>query len=272
MFRSPLLALLWLALLVATPARADLLVLVHGWAADADTWFRSGVVPVLEGHGWRDGGVVVAGPGGVYRVGGRGDGERTVYRAQSIAEAPLTLQAGQLLAELRYLRARYPDQPLHLVGHSAGGLVARLALVAPGAPRVDTLITIATPNLGTGRALQGLEVAEGRPFFCPGPGVDFLKEMVGGGSYRYLRDSRAALVDLTPVAPGNLTDWLNRQPHPDIAYYAVVRQGGDALVPAFSQDLNQVPALRGRATLYLTPAGHGLTPADGELVARILSL
>lgn len=250
-----------LALFAAAPARADVLVLVHGWAANADSWLHSGAAQVLATKGWRDMGPVIAASGG----------GNTLYRAHTVAEAPLTVQAQQLLGQLVQLRRLHPDESLHIAAHSAGGVVARLALVAPGAPRVDTLITIASPHLGTVRAVQGLDVAESKPFFCPGPGVDLLKEMVGGGRYRYLRYSRPALVDLTPSVPGNLTDWLNRQPHPDIAYHAVVRQGGDALVPAFSQDLNQVPALRGRASLHLTPAAHGLNPADGELIARILA-
>ena len=264
--------LLLLALFAAAPVRADVLVLVHGWAANADSWLHAGVVQVLAANGWTDMGLLVSGPGGMRHLPGEGNGAtHRLYRAHTIAEAPLALQAQQLLGQLHYLRQLHPEEPFHLAAHSAGGVVARLALVTPGAPRVDTLITVAAPHLGTVRAVQGLEVAESQPFFCPGPGVDFLKEMVGGGGYRYLRYSRAALVDLTPSVPGNLTDWLNRQPHPDIAYHAVVRQGGDALVPAFSQDLNQVPALRGRARVHLTPAGHGLNPADGDLIARILA-
>ena len=148
-------------------------------------------------------------------------------------------------------------------------------LVRPEAPRIDALITIAAPNLGTSRAAQGLEIVDSKPFFCPGPGIDFLKSMLGGEQYRYLKYSRGAMVDLMPVGPGSLINWLNRQPHPDIAYHAVIRQApsypGDEMVPAFSQDLNQVPALRGRAQVYVTPTGHALNPADGKLLANILA-
>lgn len=271
--RRPLaLIALFTALFATTPARADLLVLVHGWAANADSWLHSGVVQTLAANGWADAGVVAPVAGGPRPPSAPGgDSLNRLYRAHTIAEAPMMLQANQLLGQLHHLRRLHPEEPLHLVGHSAGGVVARLALVNPQAPRIDTLITIATPNLGTPRAVQGLEVAESKPFFCPGPGVDFAKELVGGGGYRYLRHSRSALVDLTPSVPGSLTDWLNRQPHPPIAYHAVVRRLGDPLVPAFSQDLNQVPAIGGRATLHLTPAGHALNPADGQLIARILS-
>ncbi len=265
-FRPLLIALL----LIAAPARADVALLVHGWAADADTWLHGGVSAALEAGGWRDAGVLLAAPDGVRLMPGIGGaGANRAYRAALPAEAPLPLQAQLLLAQLDHLRALYPDEPLALIGHSAGGLVARLALVHPAAPRVDTLITIAAPHLGTVRAVEGLEVVESKPFFCPGPGIEMFKSFVGGGGYRYLRYSRNALVDLTPAVPGNLVDWLNRQPHPEIEYHAVVRQA-DPVVPPFSQDLNQVPVLAGRATLHPVSAPHELTPADGELLVRIL--
>ena len=83
------------------------------------------------------------------------------------------------------------------------------------------------------------------------------------------------LLDLLPAESGNVLFWLNQQPHPNIRYYAVVRQTpfalGDELVPAYSQDLNNVPALRGRAEVLVTSAGHSLNPNDGVLLAGILN-
>jgi len=78
------------------------------------------------------------------------------------------------------------------------------------------------------------------------------------------------LIDLLPQGSGGLMDWANRQAHPDIEYHAVIRQGGDSLVPAFSQDLNQIPALRGKAKVWVTQTGHGLNPNDGLILLRIL--
>ncbi len=263
-------------LLLSASARADVLVLVHGWAAGADTWLHSGVMAALEASGWADAGVLGAGPAGIDYLPGPGAAARNeFYRVQLPAQAPLLWQAAQLDAGLRLVRERHPGARLTLVGHSAGGVVARLAMVRPGAPRVDRLITIASPNLGTTRAIEGLEVVDAKPFFCPGPGIDFLKSMFGGAGYDYLKHSRGALVDLTPAVPGSLIDWLNRQPHPDAEYIAVVRQSptyaGDELVPALSQDLNQVPALHGRVRVVVTPTGHALTPADGTLLVRLLN-
>ena len=258
------------------PARADVVVLVHGWSANADTWLHSGVIPALEANGWANAGVVVSMPeGGVHHIPAHGaDAAKKIYRVHLPGEAPLQLQAAHLFAELLYINQLHPSEDIFLVGHSAGGVVARIVLVHGNTLPIRSLTTVASPNLGTSRALEGLDIAESKPFFCPGPGVHFLKTLVGGDSYRYLRHSRGALVDMVPAAPGSLIGWLNQQPHPDIAYYAIVRQGpvysGDELVPAFSQDLNQVPALQGRAKVYMTPSGHALNPADGQLLATIL--
>ena len=49
-----------LGMLALSPARADVLVLVHGWSANADTWLRSGVLANLAARGWVDAGVVIA--------------------------------------------------------------------------------------------------------------------------------------------------------------------------------------------------------------------
>jgi pimeloyl-ACP methyl ester carboxylesterase len=258
------------------PARADVLVLVHGWAANADTWLYSGVVPVLEANGWANAGVVFSLPnGGISHSATYGNSAANkIYRVHLPAEAPLQLQAAYLFAELQYIHQLHPSENILIAGHSAGGVVARLVLVRANSLPIKSLITIASPNLGTPRALQGLDIAESKPFFCPGPGVDFLKTLVGGDSYRYLRHSRGALVDMIPATAGSLIGWLNQQPHPDIHYHAVVRQdsvyGDDEVVPSFSQDLNQVPALRGRAGVYMTPSRHALNPADGHLLASIL--
>jgi pimeloyl-ACP methyl ester carboxylesterase len=264
--------LLPLTLLLTVPlARADVLVLVHGWSANADTWWHSGVMPALQANGWRDAGVLHITPTGVGHFRTASElGERTVYRAQLPAEAPLTVQAGHLHTLLGVVARQHPDEPLAVAGHSAGGVVARMMLVGQHpAVRIDTLVSIAAPQRGTVRAIQGLQAADSKPVFCPGPGVDFLKSMFGGSGYDYLRYSRGALLDMTPDAPGTLTHWLNTQPHADSRYHSVVHSD-DELVPPPSQDLNQVPALRGRVQVHSLPAPHALGPADGQLLARLL--
>jgi pimeloyl-ACP methyl ester carboxylesterase len=271
---NPILKLgLLLLIFLTTPVRADVLVLVHGWAANSDTWLRSGVVAALENKGWQDAGVLSTFPAGVTLLPARPiTGKNRIYRVHLPAEAPLTIQATHLSALLRNIHQRHPNEPLLLAGHSAGGVVARLAIVAHQAPKIDTLITIASPNLGTIQAVRGIDYVEDQPFFCPGPGIDFVKSMFGGDDYDYLDYSRPLLYDLVPATPGTLLGWLNQQPHPNIRYHAVIRgYMGDELVPSFSQDMNMAPALRGRVTLHNSLGGHALNYGDGIIIGEIIT-
>lgn len=259
-------------LLGASSGRADVLVLVHGWASDAGTWYRSGVMTPLLATGWRDGGVLINGPAGVLLLPvQQAVTGNVIYRSELPEQAPLALQADLLGAQLAWISARHPDEAVSLVGHSAGAVVARMVLVTERAPRAETFVSIAAPNLGTPRAIDGLEVVDSKPFFCPGPGITMLKNFFAGDDYHYLRDSYPALVDLAPLT---LTGWLNQQPHPNINYLAIIHDvpggAGDELVPAFSQDLNQVPMLRGRVSVVALLSGHGLNPGDGTILARNL--
>jgi triacylglycerol lipase len=265
-----------LGLLVCQPAAAAVVVLVHGYASDASTWELSGINGELELRGWLRGGVFTLSPAGVHLS--PGPGQQAANRTYSVnlpAEAPLGIQADLLRRVLEAVRLQHPGEALYLAGHSAGGVVARMVVLGANPFRVAALVTIASPHLGTVRAAQGLDVVDSKPFFCPGPGIDLLKSLVGGSSYDYLKYSRGVLLDLLPAESGNVLFWLNQQPHPDIRYYAVVHQTpfalGDELVPAYSQDLNNVPALRGRAEVLLTSAGHSLNPQDGILLAGILN-
>ncbi len=259
-----------LAWLLVQSVQGDILLLVHGYASDAGTWERSGVNAALHAHGWQR--AILPGADWPDRV--RQSSNRS-FTVNLPAEAPLLVQADFLRGYLDGIRLRYPDEKLILVGHSAGGVVARLILLGANPYRVNELITIASPHLGTVRAAQGLDVVDAKPFFCPGPGIDFLKRVVGGSSYDYLRYSRGVLLDLLPAESGNVLAWLNQQPHPDIVYVSVVRRSpfavGDELVPAYSQDMNNVPALRGRASVLFTDAGHALQPGDGILLAGLLA-
>jgi pimeloyl-ACP methyl ester carboxylesterase len=266
--------LLGLIALFAPPLRADVLVLVHGYMSDSRTWEVHGVLPVLAANGWQPAGVLAVTPDGQVPNLGVVEAERLVYSVNLMASAPLLVQARQLAAQVAAVRVRYPDERLILVGHSAGGVVARMLVLNGNPYRVDSLISIASPHLGTPRAADGLELVDFNPFFCPGPGLEFMKTALVGNDYDYLKYSRATLVDLLPAESGNVLAWLNQQPHADIDYYAVVRgapYGGDNVVPAYSQDMNNVPALRGRARLIPTPAGHSLNPADGQLLADLLA-
>lgn len=268
-----LLAALLLLLLAAggSTASASVLVLVHGYLGDGQSFQRAGVIPALEAAGWRYAGDWRAGADGrPQRVGPDERGEQVVYTVTLPANAPLVLQADWLTVMRSAAARQHPGQPMTLVGHSAGGVVGRLSLVRGGAGSVTHLITIASPHLGTERAVQALQATDNRGLFAPFRQM-VTRQVVGGGNYDAIQHSRAVLVDLAPPTGGNLLGWLNLQDHPDITYDAVVRNtgfrmGGDILVPAWSQDLNHVPALRGRATVIPSPLEHGLDADDARLI------
>jgi pimeloyl-ACP methyl ester carboxylesterase len=259
------LLLLMLLGLQSLPASPDVLVLVHGYLGSAASWETSGVNGILERHGWQRGGIAT--PVGLL-PGPAGDAANRVYSVELPSTAPIALQAELLGRELDAVTARHPAEPLVLVGHSAGGVVARMLLVQNRAPTAKALITIASPHLGTGRAIEALEATDD-----PFP-FSLLKDFFSGGLYDLVRDSWGVLVDLTPARPGSLLYWLNAQPHPDIAYVSILRPGpvglGDELVPAFSQDMNNVSALAGKSSTFTLPVSHSLQPVDGLKLVEVL--
>ncbi|MBF0589284.1 MAG: alpha/beta fold hydrolase [Magnetococcales bacterium] len=261
--------------LLTLRAEADVLVLAHGYLSDAITWERSGVIPILEKHGWQRAGLVRSTPHGVQILPAHNadaNAKNRIYTVELPATAPVGFQTEHYQAMVHHIAKQHPKEKLVLVGHSVGGLVSRLALVRGMVPRASALITIATPHLGTPRAEQALDVSDESGMFGP------VKNFFGGGGYQTLRYSRGLYIDLVRPFPGSMLFWLNAQQHPEkVKFISVVRSGGafslfggDSLVPPYSQDMNNVPSLRGSATLYLSKGGHELNPGDGVLLSRIL--
>jgi pimeloyl-ACP methyl ester carboxylesterase len=269
MRRTLLLLTLFFAALSPGWAHADVVVLVHGYLGDALSWERSGVNATLAANGWQRAGIVVPGFQGPVLPPPFAGGGNKAYAVELPSTAPLAIQSDILIRTLRAIEARHAGEPITIVGHSAGGVVARMALVRGGVGRVTRLITIASPNLGTERALEALDETH-----TGGP-VGVIKDVLGGHTYRVVKHSWPVLLDLAPAVPGSTLHWLNVQHHPDIQYVSIVRGAafglGDELVPGFSQDLNNVPPLRGKARAYAVPAEHGLVPGDGTLLAQILA-
>jgi pimeloyl-ACP methyl ester carboxylesterase len=258
------------------PALADVLVLVHGYLGTAQSWAESGVLDRLHWRGYRLVGTLGYGPAGVsFLPVDTAPTDRPVYTVDLPSQAPIVVQADWLAAQLREVRRRHPGEPINLVGHSAGGVVARMALVRHGGLGVQHLITIATPHFGTLRAIQALDATD-RSGILGGLKSWFVRRSTGNALYATLQQSRGVLFDLAPPGPGNLLFWLNQQPHPDIAYTSVMRIGtfympGDQVVPPLSQDMNRVPALAGRVKTYSMAEGHLLTPQDGDLIGNLLA-
>jgi pimeloyl-ACP methyl ester carboxylesterase len=268
--------LVGLGLSLPAAGAARVLMLVHGYLGDAGSWRQSGALQVLEQAGWQ-----LAGHWQYDRAGVRlqpapqASGDFLIYTVDLPSTAPLAEQARLLGGMLEGIARRFPNTPVDLVGHSAGGVVARLALVNYGHATVTRLITIAAPHLGTERAWQALEATDDRGLF--GTVKRWLvKSQVGDELYHTVQASRGALADLAPPMPGNLLYWLNNRTHPTIEYVAVVRGAayglpGDQVVPAPSQDLNRVPALRGRAQVRVLASDHLLSAQDGLLLSQLVA-
>jgi pimeloyl-ACP methyl ester carboxylesterase len=260
-----------IALLTSSTLHADVLVLVHGYLANANTWEHSGINKVLEENGWKRGGLFTQSPTGPQLLETKDkEAENTVYIVDLPSDAPIIVQSDLLNGMLSTIRQRQPDEPLIIVGHSAGGVVARMSLVRTSGENISALITIASPHIGTTRAEQAIHATnESGPF-------GMVKSAFGGSGYDAVKRSRGLLFDLTRPYPGNMLYWLNSQKHPDISYYSVVRLNpvgfaGDELVPGFSQDMNNVPVLQSQCSVVTTPAGHTLVTQDANTILDILN-
>lgn len=256
----------WLTLmLLPSLATAEVMVLVQGYLGEGDPWRRSGVVSVLQRGGWQDAGHLFDGPGGVVRQGPTASSAKRLYTLSLPTEAPLLVQAGHLKHYMGYLQTRHGGESLYLVGHSAGGVLARLYMVQHPDVRVAALITIASPHLGTGTAEAGFLAGQSPlGWFAPLMGAEELNR------------SQGLFHDLGREQGGNLLFWLNRQPHPKSRYISVIRKNGgwfgmgDMVVPDWSQDMNNIPALRGSVVRWPVPTDHPLAASDGGVLLEIM--
>ena len=254
---------------------AEITLLAHGYMSDPAVWEVSGVNNMLREDGWQYGGNLGYSPAGLLdSTVALEHADKRFYTVQLPALAPAAIQASWLNAALQHLATSYPGESINLVGHSAGGVVARLSLIQYGAGPVKRLVTIAAPHLGTDKAIDALDATNNSGMFGFIKKA-LVKDAIGSGLYNTLRHSRGILIDLTPPAPGSMLFWLNAQAHPDIEYVSIIRSAGfniagDIAVPPFSQDMNRVPALAGKSKPYVVFQGHELTPQDGRLLADIL--
>ncbi|MGN7613492.1 esterase/lipase family protein [Magnetococcales bacterium HHB-1] len=269
---KPLLISILFSLITLTviPVKADILLLVHGYLGSPGSWESSGVVSILHQNGWHRAGLVCNSPRGVIVKPGPGfKADKKIFLLKLPNAAPLAIQRNHYLNALTHLKKQHPNEKFTIVGHSVGGVVARLSLLHPQAPEIDTLITIASPHLGTPRAGQGLDYADDS-----GP-FGIVKNFFGGDTLDMVQYSSALLVDILPATPGSLLFHLNHQPHPDIRYISIIRghplaPTGDFLVPGISQDMNRIPALAGKVLTYPSNGPHTLFPGDGFLLLKIL--
>lgn len=257
-------------LMLSLPAQADVMLLIHGYLGDASSWEISGINDELHQHGWARAGMFKGSPYGPQLfVTEHNNAENLVYVAELPSETPVMVQSDFLKTIIDIIEQQHADQKIILVGHSAGGVVARMALIRHQLKNIKALITIASPHIGTGRADQALDITQDH-----GP-FNMVKSFVGGSGYDALKHSRGLMIDLRHPQPGNMLYWLNSQPHPDIHYASIIRlnnngASGDYYVPGFSQNMNNVPALQGKSSTFTTPTSHFLVRQDADTIISII--
>ncbi len=252
----------------ATAASADTLVLVQGYLGSAGSWRASGIAPILGARGWQDAGHLLIAPDGrVLPAVATPAARNRLYTLDLPTEAPIPVQASFLAQNLMHVAARHPNEKLIVAAHSAGGVVARFATVVDPRVKIDALVTIATPHLGTATAELGSMIGSSP--------LGWITPFLGAGT---INRSQVLYRDLWRERPDTLLGWLNRQPHPQARYVSVIRSldprgplAGDSVVAGWSQDMNAAPALAGRSERVISPGNHGLRTDDGLLIADILA-
>ncbi|MCK5666031.1 MAG: hypothetical protein KAI17_21225 [Thiotrichaceae bacterium] len=259
--------IIFLFILIASPGLllADIVVLVHGYHTSSKTWRSSGIMQLFAINGWKD--ISDSGQTSV-------NYNKFIIAVELPSKSPIEVQADYLSFYLATIAKQNPGHKIHLVAHSAGGLVARLSLVNKYRDffnneqteffPIEQLITIATPHLGSPIA-EMLHSASDTPigFFAPFVGMD------------EINDSEILYKQLSREHKNGFLYWLNRQPHPPIRYTSIVRAdgsliSGDIYVPPHSQNMAFVPVINQHSHLILTPGDHALKYNDGIIISHLL--
>jgi pimeloyl-ACP methyl ester carboxylesterase len=248
-------------LLFTLPASAQIAVMVPGYQGNGDDFRSSGVTAQLRESGFGDAGRALAGPYGPRFQRPAVSGERQFYTLSLPTDQPIPWQARWLETAVEAITTRHPEQELVLVGHSAGGVVARFLLVTGEMDVVNMLVTISSPHSGSELSELGRSVGQALGATPMGMATPFL-------GLDDLQRSQGLLSDLERPRPGNLLAWLNMQPHPEIRYVSIIRPG-DRIVAPTSQDMNGVPALAGRSAVREIDGGHSLDPAIGRVLVEM---
>ncbi|WP_020559079.1 lipase family alpha/beta hydrolase [Thiofilum flexile] len=259
------LLLIMFCLLWGIEANAKTIVLIHGFQAKGMDWRTNRVAQGLQATGWIDGGHWQPTPRGLWNPTQLPKRPKDVFYTIDLPSTALIEVQAQWLD--KYLATIYQQrgEPLELVAHSAGGVVARYWLLAKRPIPINTLMTIASPHVGTPVSNLITDIMAtpwGR-----------LADDLG---LRPLYDASSTLLQqLREERPGNFMYWLNHQAHPRIRYISVVRDNErpsqfDFIVPFFSQNMNNVYALHGRSEVWASKGNHFLRQNDGFVINQVL--
>lgn len=259
--------LIFVALLSASFAvQAKQMVLIQGYQSHSSSWIKSGIFRLLEKNKWHYAGEYQLASDGARLIDAKpvAAENNDFYLVALPTESSLHVQLYYLNAYIAHLRKRFPAQRIILVGHSAGGVLARYLMVQNPELNIHQLITIASPHLGS-------ESAEIGKFIGDSP-MALLTPLLGADT---INRSQSLYQDLLPEKPGRFIYWLNRQEHPDAEYISIVRDqssenSGDLIVEQNSQYLEHVYDLRNRAYSYIVPAAHELNSADGQFILDLI--
>ena len=259
---------------------ADIAILIHGYNTNSHTWRNSGITSILATKGWHD----ISYSGQTLNQSGK-----YLISVQLPAKSPIDVQANYLSQYLSQIVNNNPGHKIHLIAHSAGGIVARLTLVKnysafiyetklndkersnkkPNDKKfqffpIVQLITIATPHLGSPIA-EMAHTASDTPigFFAPFFGMD------------EINDAEILYQQLSREHKSHFLYWLNRQAHPPIKFISIVRADGsllkgDIFVPPRSQNMSEIKVLSKDSYFILTPGDHGLKYSDGIIISNLL--
>ncbi|MCK5727040.1 MAG: alpha/beta fold hydrolase [Thiotrichaceae bacterium] len=255
-----------LFLLLFNTAKAETLVLIHGYLSSSERWAEKSAIQPLYRAGWQYGGNYNGSAQGLVapKIKDLSVKGKVFVTVDLPDEAPIGYQVRVLDRYLQHLYLQRKE-PIILVGHSAGGVVARTWLTYPSAKPVSTLITIASPHRGTPLA-RAASLGASTP-------LSGAVRMMG---IKSVSRSKGLFKDLTPPKLGNFLYWLNHQSYPQIHYVSIIRKNKlgfrdfDALVPRESQNMNNIYSLRGRSAVLWSNGSHSISREDGDNIVWVL--
>ena len=173
--------------------------------------------------------------------------------------------ADHLAELLQSVAASRPGVPIDVIGHSQGGVVARLAVERAGADarlptEVETLVTVASPQQGAPLATAVLAL-DGSP-----GGAGALSQVRAAGLADELDDRLPAITELAEISP--IVGELHARPVPDGVRFVTIAGSGDLVVPgAVGMD-----ATADARIILPTPIGketHGTLPSSPAATREI---